>query len=181
MLKNEVPEHKVWLKTLEWHDQAGSRFLRGTRVTKISVDEKTVTTNRGREIPWDALLVATAGRPNPASGGDAPNVLNFQYFDETVAISRQIDRSRQRQGCCREYARRQASRCGCAHLPEWPLRHDHLCARAEPTAPTGSQVSGSTTSPTSTRPHGRKPAFSNVLRDPTFVGLQRAAGFLPAS
>jgi len=96
MLKNEVPPSKVFIRTLEWHDQVGIRFLRERRVTAVSVQEHTVLTHRGEEIPWDALLVATGGRPDPlpAPGGDAPNCLNFQFYDDTVALSEQIARSR---------------------------------------------------------------------------------------
>ena len=96
MLKNEVPAAKVFLRTVEWHAQVGIRFLPGTRVSAVSVAEKTVLTERGEEIPWDALLIATGGRPKPlpAPGGTAPNCLNFQYYDDTVALSEQIQRSR---------------------------------------------------------------------------------------
>jgi NAD(P)H-nitrite reductase large subunit len=96
MLKREVPASKVFLRTVEAHAQAGIHLLRETRVTKVNVEEKTVLTNRGQEIPYDALLVASGGRPNPlpAPGADVPNCLNFQYFDDTVRLSEQIDRSR---------------------------------------------------------------------------------------
>lgn len=96
MLKREVPEHKVFLRTLEWHEQSGIRLLRGTRVTAVDCAGRTVLTDGGEELPYDALLIATGGRPNPlpAPGADAPNCLNFQYFDDTVALSRQIDRCR---------------------------------------------------------------------------------------
>lgn len=96
MLKNEVPESKVFLKTVEWHEQVGIEFLRETRVVKVNTEGRTVLLHTGREIPYDGLLVATGGRPNPlpVPGGDAPNCLNFQYFDETVAISRQIEKTK---------------------------------------------------------------------------------------
>ncbi len=95
MLKNEVPASRVFLKTVAWHAEAGIRFLPETRVARISVEEHTVLTAAGAEIPWDALLVATGGRPNrlEAPGGDALNCLNFQYYDDTVALSEQIEHS----------------------------------------------------------------------------------------
>lgn len=96
MLKNEVPAAKVFLKTVEWHEQAGIRFVPETRVTAVSPVERTVLTSRGEEMPWDGLLIASGGRPNPlpVPGGDAPNCLNFQYYNDTVALSAQIARSR---------------------------------------------------------------------------------------
>ena len=96
MLKNEVPAAKVFLKTVEWHAETGIRFRPGTRVTAIDAGGRTVLTDRGEEIPWDALLIATGGRPNPlpAAEGGAANCLNFQYYDDTVALSAQIAESR---------------------------------------------------------------------------------------
>jgi NAD(P)H-nitrite reductase large subunit len=95
MLKREVPEDKVFLKSVEWHEQSGITLLRETRAVRVDAGARTVITDRGRELPYDALLVATGGRPNPlpVAGGTAPNCLNFQFFDETVALSRQIERS----------------------------------------------------------------------------------------
>ena len=96
MLKNEVPESKVFLKTVEWHAQSGIEFLAETRVVRVNTQGRTVLLHTGRELPYDGLLIATGGRPNPlpAPGGNATNCMNFQYYDETVAISRQIDKSR---------------------------------------------------------------------------------------
>ncbi len=96
MLKNEVPPSKVFLRTLRWHEEAGIRLLRERRVTRLDVEGRIVLTDRGEELPWDALLVASGGRPNPlpAPGGSAGNCLNFQYYDDTLALSEQIATSR---------------------------------------------------------------------------------------
>ena len=52
----------------------------------------------GVEYPYDALLdrdrrAAESRRPRPAATG-ASNIYNFQYLDDTRAISEQIDRSK---------------------------------------------------------------------------------------
>src|SRR5208283_2686134 len=48
----------------------------------------------GHEHPYDALLIATGGRPNasdaPGAAG-AQNLFNFQYMDDTKAISEQLE------------------------------------------------------------------------------------------
>ena len=95
-LKHEVPMEKVFIRTVEWHEQVGIQFLRDTRVTKIDVNGRTVTTHTGRELPWDALLLATGGRPNPLAvpGADSGTALNFQYFSETVTLDQRIKTSR---------------------------------------------------------------------------------------
>lgn len=96
MLKQEVPPTKVFLKSSEWHAETGIRFLSETRVTAVDVEGRTVVTNRAQELPWDALLIASGGRPNhlPAPGAEAPNCFNFQYYNDTLALSEQIGRSR---------------------------------------------------------------------------------------
>jgi NAD(P)H-nitrite reductase large subunit len=95
-LKHEVPFPKVFLRTVDWHREMGIAFLPETRVTRVVPEERTLCTADGREIPWDVLLVATGGRPNrlPAPGADAPQCLNFQYYDDTVALDEAIRHSR---------------------------------------------------------------------------------------
>jgi NAD(P)H-nitrite reductase large subunit len=88
-IKGKTPRQKVFLRTIEQHAQRGITLLLETRVTKINADEQTVLLSNGKELPYDALLVATGGRPNPlrVPGAEgASNVFNFQYFDDAEAI-----------------------------------------------------------------------------------------------
>ena len=88
-IKGKATRQKVFLRTLEQHAQRGINLLLETRVTKINHEEQTVLLNSGQELPYDALLVATGGRPNhlQVSGAEgASNVFNFQYFDDAEAI-----------------------------------------------------------------------------------------------
>lgn len=88
-IKGKATRQKVFLRTLEQHVQRGITLLLETRVTKINHQEQTVLLNTGQELPYDALLVATGGRPNPlrVTGAEgASNVYNFQYFDDAEAI-----------------------------------------------------------------------------------------------
>jgi NAD(P)H-nitrite reductase large subunit len=96
MLKLMVPEQKVILRSAEQHAASGIRFLPETRVTALSVEERTLRTEAGGEIPFDRLLVATGGRPNRLAvpGADAPNVMNFQGLDDTRALMEAIRRAR---------------------------------------------------------------------------------------
>jgi 3-phenylpropionate/trans-cinnamate dioxygenase ferredoxin reductase subunit len=55
-----------------------------------------VRTNRGQEFPYDALLIATGGRPKPPPwpGSDqVSNALGFQTLDDTDAIIEKADAS----------------------------------------------------------------------------------------
>ena len=93
LLRKQVAEAKVIIRDVAWHEKHAIDLRLGTRVEKIDHEGKTVTAD-GQEWPYDALLVATGGRPN---GSDAPgaagahNVFNFQYMDDTKAISQQLE------------------------------------------------------------------------------------------
>lgn len=88
-IKGKATRQKVFLRTVEQHAQRGITLMLEMRVTKINHEEQTVQLNTGKELPYDALLVATGGRPNhlraPGAEG-ASNVFNFQYFDDAEAI-----------------------------------------------------------------------------------------------
>src|SRR3954467_3242942 len=88
-IKGKATRQKVFLRTVEQHVQRGITLLLETRVTKINLEGQTVLLNTGQELPYDALLVATGGRPNHlrAAGAEgASNVFNFQYFDDAESI-----------------------------------------------------------------------------------------------
>jgi len=88
-IKGKATRQKVFLRTVEQHVQRGITLLLETRVTKVNHQEQTVLLDNGKELPYDALLIATGGRPNhlqvPGVDG-ASNVFNFQYFDDAEAI-----------------------------------------------------------------------------------------------
>ncbi len=95
-LKLRTPAEKVFLRTVEWHQRNGIDLLLETRVTAINVSDKTVITDAGSEHPYDALLIATGGRPNPLSvpGAEASGVFNFQYLDDARAIQERISQAK---------------------------------------------------------------------------------------
>jgi len=96
MLRKQIPEEKVMMRDLAWHETHGIELKLMTRVETVNVEDRTVLAD-GKEYPYDALLLATGGRPNPtgAPGAEgAQNIFGFQYLDDTRAISDQIDRSK---------------------------------------------------------------------------------------
>lgn len=96
MLRRQIPEEKVMIRNLAWHEQHRITLHLQTRVDRI-VPEESVVVVDGTSYPYDALLIATGGRPNPTGkpGSEgAVNLFPFQYLDDTRAISEQIDRSR---------------------------------------------------------------------------------------
>ena len=97
-IKGKAARQKVFLRTVEQHAQRGIKLLLETRVTKINHEGQTVVAaRRSASCPYDALLVATGGRPNhlrvPGAEG-ASNIFNFQYFDDAEAILEAIHTSK---------------------------------------------------------------------------------------
>jgi len=95
-LKLQIPETKVFLKNLEFHEKNRIELHLETRVVRVDSTQRTVATDRGQEFPYDRLLVATGGRPNHLTvpGGEAPYIYNFQYLNDAKAISERIHESK---------------------------------------------------------------------------------------
>jgi NAD(P)H-nitrite reductase large subunit len=93
LLRKQVTKQKVIMRDLAWHEKHGIELHLGTRVDRIDAAGTAVEAN-GRSYSYDALLVATGGRPNPSDtpgAAGAGNVYNFQYMDDTLAISEQLE------------------------------------------------------------------------------------------
>jgi 3-phenylpropionate/trans-cinnamate dioxygenase ferredoxin reductase subunit len=92
LLRKQVTQQKVIMRDLAWHEKHAITLHLNTRADSIDVAEKVVYAG-GTAYPYDALLIATGGRPNRADvpGAGARNVFNFQYMDDTLAISEQLE------------------------------------------------------------------------------------------
>ncbi|MDQ2680539.1 MAG: NAD(P)/FAD-dependent oxidoreductase [Candidatus Eremiobacteraeota bacterium] len=93
LLRKQVTEQKVIMRSVAWHEEHGITLHLRTKVDRVLPGEHIVIAN-DVSYPYDALLVATGGRPNghPAPGYDgAANAFNFQYMSDTLAISHQLE------------------------------------------------------------------------------------------
>jgi len=93
LLRKQIAASKVMMRDMAWHEKHAIHLHLGARVDHIVTEEQYVVV-QGRSYPYDALLLATGGRPNPstvAGASGAQNVLNFQYLDDTNAISERLD------------------------------------------------------------------------------------------
>lgn len=95
LLRKQVTQQKVIMRDLAWHEKHAIALHLNAPVDAIDAEEKAVYAS-GTAHPFDALLLATGGRPNKAdvAGADASNVFNFQYMDDTLAISEQLETSK---------------------------------------------------------------------------------------
>lgn len=96
LLRKQVSEAKVIMRDVAWHEKMKIDLHLSTKVERVDAAGRVVYAN-GKGFPYDALLVATGGRPNPSptpGAEGAQNVFNFQYMDDTKAISRQLESSK---------------------------------------------------------------------------------------
>jgi 3-phenylpropionate/trans-cinnamate dioxygenase ferredoxin reductase subunit len=93
-LRGQVRREKVMMRTVEDYAARGLDIHFETWATEIDARAKVVHTNRGQKFPYDALLIATGGRPKPPPwpGSDqVSNALGFQTLDDTDAIIEKAD------------------------------------------------------------------------------------------
>src|SRR2546425_4488857 len=96
-LRGVLLEQRVYVRDMEWHVKNRIDLRRETKVDQVSFDEKTLHMEPGGEIPYDRLLIATGGRPNPlrCPGSESAKYLfNFQYFDEAKGMVARIPDSK---------------------------------------------------------------------------------------
>lgn len=96
-LRGVLLEQRVYVRDEEWHQKNRIELRRETKVTAVDFEGKTVTLDPGGVVPYDRLLLATGGRPNPlrVAGADRAKFLfNFQYLDETKAMVARIPDSK---------------------------------------------------------------------------------------
>ena len=95
-LRGQVRREKVLMRTVVDYANRNLDIHFETWATEIDPQGKVVHTNRGQEFPYDALLIATGGRPKPPPwpGSDQVSAcLGFQTLDDTDAIIEKADAS----------------------------------------------------------------------------------------
>jgi 3-phenylpropionate/trans-cinnamate dioxygenase ferredoxin reductase subunit len=95
-LRGQVRREKVLMRTVEDYSKQNLEIHFETWATQVDTRGKVVHTNREQEFPYDALLIATGGRPKPPPwpGSDQVSAcLGFQTLDDTDAIIEKADAS----------------------------------------------------------------------------------------
>lgn len=96
LLRKQVNEQKVIIRDMAWHEKNNIKLFLEAPVDEVCVEDRCVIA-RGVSYPYDALLIATGGRPNPCPSPGATgsrNIFNFQYMSDTKAISHQLETSK---------------------------------------------------------------------------------------
>ncbi|HSP08375.1 MAG TPA: FAD-dependent oxidoreductase [Candidatus Dormibacteraeota bacterium] len=93
-LRGQVRREKVFMRSVEDYAKQNLDIHFETWATEIDTRAKVVRTNRGQEFGYDAILVATGGRPKPPPwpGSDQVSAcIGFQTMDDTDAIIEKAD------------------------------------------------------------------------------------------
>ncbi|TAN31495.1 NAD(P)/FAD-dependent oxidoreductase [bacterium] len=93
-LRGQVRREKVMMRSVEDYAKQNLEVHFETWATEIDVRGKVVRTNRGQEFAYDAILIATGGRPKPPPwpGSDEVSAcVGFQTLDDTDAIIEKAD------------------------------------------------------------------------------------------
>ncbi len=96
VLKGKTVPERAIIRQIPWHAENRIELLLETTVTRVDTTAKVVTTANGQDFPYDKLLVATGGRPNPlrAPGVDGTRgIYSFQTLDDTKALIARAERS----------------------------------------------------------------------------------------
>jgi NAD(P)H-nitrite reductase large subunit len=95
-LRGQVRREKVFMRTAEDYTKQNIEIHFETWATEVDVTNKVVRTNRGQEFVYDALLIATGGRPKPPpwhGSDEISRCIGFQTLDDTDAIIEKADAS----------------------------------------------------------------------------------------
>jgi 3-phenylpropionate/trans-cinnamate dioxygenase ferredoxin reductase subunit len=95
-LRGQVRREKVMMRTVEDYTKQGLDIHFETWATDVDFKSKVVRTNRAQEFPYDALLIATGGRPKPPPWPGSDQVsqcVGFQTLDDTDLIIEKADAS----------------------------------------------------------------------------------------
>jgi NAD(P)H-nitrite reductase large subunit len=96
-LQGVIVEQKVMMRDFAWHEQRNIRLITETLVTDLNTEERTVVTDKGQNLPYDALLVASGGWANPlrVPGVEGTkHIYNFVTLDDTKTIIARMLESR---------------------------------------------------------------------------------------
>lgn len=80
-LKGKIPRERVFLKKEQWYSQQNIEWMTGVRVVGLDAQSKFVGLSNGRELPYDRVLIATAGELRTL-GSDLRGVSYLRTLDD---------------------------------------------------------------------------------------------------
>ncbi|MBG9791160.1 nitrite reductase [Paenibacillus dendritiformis] len=74
----------IVLNPYSWYEEAGITLLAGEKGERIDTGRRVVLTDKGREVPYDRVIIATGSTPFrlPVSGADKEGVIGFRSIED---------------------------------------------------------------------------------------------------
>ncbi|MGE4533574.1 NAD(P)/FAD-dependent oxidoreductase [Halomonas sp.] len=96
LLAGEMEREALTLRDAAWYAEHGVELVLGERVETIDREARRLTTDGGREIAYDRLVLATGSRPAmpPIPGLDLDGVRAFRDLDDADALARAAESGR---------------------------------------------------------------------------------------
>lgn len=87
-MKGQVDAERLYVKPQPWYEDNGIELALDTRATGIDTDTRRVATDQGRQIDYDALLIATGSRARKLTlpGADLTNVFELRTLTDVAKI-----------------------------------------------------------------------------------------------
>ncbi len=91
-LAGMVGEEFCWLRKPDWANRYNVDLLTGTTAVKLDAGKKVVTTEDGREVTYDKLLIACGGKPFIPPGikgyGQFKQIYNFTQMSDAIELQK---------------------------------------------------------------------------------------------
>lgn len=87
-MKGEFAQERLFFRPQAWYDDQKVDLSLSTTVTAINRADRTVETNNGDSLGYDALIIATGSRPRalPIEGADLKHVFDLRGIDDVDEI-----------------------------------------------------------------------------------------------
>ncbi len=91
-LQGALSRDGVFLRPLEFFEEAHVELLTGTRASKLDAGAKSLVLDGGRELRYEKLLIATGGQPRhlPLPGSDLDGILYLRTLEDSDALKEAI-------------------------------------------------------------------------------------------
>lgn len=91
LLAGKRSAEQVLLRKLEFYEQEQIELVLGRRVERIDAERRLAFLDDGRELHWDALVIATGSRARQLRGIETPaGVLHLRTLADSLALSREL-------------------------------------------------------------------------------------------
>jgi len=93
-LGGEVDDERMPYRSADFYEKNDVETMLGVKVTSVDPESRILTTDDGREIPFDKLLIATGGTPivpPDVGGANAEGVFTFTTWEDARTIDAYIE------------------------------------------------------------------------------------------